>query len=64
MLSYVTSENQSFYWTDIKFKIGTENKGWISAVENNRTIFDDLELQLIVRVKVKKMLCENLDDSW
>ena len=29
------------------------------AVESNRGIFDDLELQLIVRVKVK-MLCENL----
>ena len=32
------------------------------AVENNRSIFDNLELQLIAKVKVK-MLCENLKAS-
>ena len=30
------------------------------AVENNRSIFDDVALQLIVRVKLLKMLNENL----
>ena len=65
-----TSEDPSSYLTGIKFKIGAENKGWIHAVENNRSIFDDLELQLILRLKVK-MLCENVktpiwhfDDGW
>ena len=45
-------------------------RSWIHAVENNRSNFDDLELQLIVKVKVK-MLYENLktpiwhfDDDW
>ena len=66
----MTSHDPSFYLTGFKFKIGAENKSWIHAVENNCSIFDDLELQLIVRVKVK-MLCENLktpmwhlDDGW
>ena len=63
-------EDLSFYLTGIKFKIGAENKGRIHPVENNRGIYDDLEFQLIVWVKVK-MLCENLktpiwhsDDGW
>ena len=60
----------AFFLTGFKFKIAAESKSWIQAVENNRRIFDDLELQLIVRVK-GKMLCENLktplchfDDGW
>ena len=70
MLSYVTSKDPSFYLTGIRFKIGAENKGWIYAVENNRSIFGNLEFQLIARVNVKT-LCENLktptchfDDGW
>ena len=40
----------------LQIQVAAENKSWI---ENNRSIFDDLELQLILRVKVK-MLYENL----
>ena len=53
------SENPSFYLTGIKLKVGADNESWIHAVENNRIIFDVLELKLIVRVKAK-MLFENL----
>ena len=54
----------------INLKVGAENESWIHAVENSRSILDDPELQLIVKVKVK-MLCENLktpiwhfDNGW
>ena len=63
------SEDSSFYLTGFKFKIAAENKSWIHAVEKNHT-FDDPELHLIVRVKLK-IFCENLktpmshfDDDW
>ena len=45
-----------------QIKIAAENNSWIHAVENNCSITEDLELQLIFRVKVK-MLCENLKNS-
>ena len=47
-----------FYLTGIKFKIVAENKCWMHAVEYNRSIFDELELELIAKVKVKT--CGNL----
>ena len=46
----------------LQIKIAAENNSWIHAVENNCSITEDLELQLIFRVKVK-MLCENLKNS-
>ena len=52
------SEDLSFYLTGIKFKTGVENEGWIHAAEYN-CIFDDFEIELIAKVKVKT-LCENL----
>ena len=59
MLSYVISKDPIFYMTGIKFKIGAQNKGSVHAVENNRSISDDLELQLVAKVNVKT-LCKNL----
>ena len=53
------SDNRSFYLTGIRFKIAAENKSYVHVVENNHSIFDDIEAQLTVRVKVK-MLWENL----
>lgn len=47
-----------FYLTGIKFMTGAENKGCLYAVENNHNIFDDVELQLTARVKVKTS-CDN-----
>ena len=59
-----------FTWLASNSRQQLEDKSWIHTVENNCSIFDDPELQLIVRVKAK-MLCENLktpiwhfDDSW
>ena len=37
------SDNRSFYLTGIRFKVAAENKSCIHAVENNRSIFDDIE---------------------
>ena len=60
----------SFHLTGFKFKIAAENKCWMHNVEKTHGIFDDPELQLIVRVKAKT-LCENLNapmwhlnDGW
>ena len=59
-----------FSVTGFKFKIAAEDKSCVQTVETNRSIFQDPELQLIVRIKVK-MLCENLktpmwhfDNGW
>ena len=56
-------EDRSFYLTDIKFKIGAESKCWIHAIEYNRSTFNDLEPELIAKVKLKR-LCEDFDDGW
>ena len=48
-----------FFVTGFKFKIAAEDKSCMQTVETNRSIFQDPELQLIVRIKVK-MLCESL----
>ena len=53
------SEDPSFYLARLKFKIGAENKCLTHAVEYSHSFFDDLELELIAKVKVKT-LCENL----
>ena len=44
MLSYVTLEDPSFWLTGIKFKNGAVSNGWTHAIENNYSIFDELEL--------------------
>ena len=49
------SDNRSFYLTGIRFKIAAENKSYVHVVENNHSIFDDIEAQLTVRVKVKML---------
>ena len=48
-LPHVTSKDPIFYLTGTKFKIGADNKDWIHPVENNCSISDDLELQLVAR---------------
>ena len=53
------SDNRSFYLTGIRFKIAAENKSCVHSVQNNHRIFDDIEAQLTVKVKVK-MSWENL----
>ena len=48
-LAHIISKDPSFYLTGMKFKIGADNKDWIHPVENNCSISDDLELQLVAR---------------
>ena len=56
-----------FYLSDLKFNIAAENKSWIHAVENDCSIFDDVELQIDcqgksehVMWKSKKLQCDIL----
>ena len=59
MLRYVKAGDLPFYLNSIKFIIGVDNEGWIHAIVNKRSIFDNLELQLFATVKMKT-LRENL----